>query len=141
MDSLIEIAAHDLAVHLSDENEIPTRFRKKEENKEKRQKHNPNSLIEKNFRENVTHWKEVISVMLQILENDQAWRFVKLSPEIKPDITSCTQHPEFRAFHKYLTRRRNLDNCDAEELGRLAMLSVAFQRKIEEDLKKQESAL
>ena len=70
-------------------------------------------------------------VMLTKIDNVQAWRFINLSPEIGPTVRRVTDCRDFLDFTDYLILRRDKENCGADELGNLALLSVAFQREIE----------
>ena len=69
--------------------------------------------------------------MLSKIDNTIAWRFINLKPEINADVKSVFYCKDFCDINDYLVLRRDKENCDDAELGRLAMLSVAIQREIE----------
>lgn len=128
MNNQIDIAAYRLAISFSDDSDIPTRFKKKSE---KLMKINPESDIEKRFQENVAHWKRLIITMLNKLDKSLAWRFINTLPKADTEFISVVDNKDFCDFMDYLILRRDKENCYADELGRLAMLSGAFQRELE----------
>ena len=69
--------------------------------------------------------------MLAKISNRLAWRFIDLSPEIRPTVRKVTGCKDFLDFVDYLILRRDTEKCGADELGRLALLSTTFQREIE----------
>ena len=131
MNNQIDIAAYRLAISFSDDSDIPMRFKKKSE---KQMKINPESDIEKRFQENVAHWHRLIVTMLDKLHKSLAWRFINTSPKADKEFTSVADNKDFCDFLDYLILRRDKENCDADELGRLAMLSGAFQRELEKSI-------
>jgi NAD-dependent DNA ligase len=133
MDSNTPIFAHKLAKRFLDENEIPQRFRKGFDNRTF--KYNPDTLIEKKFQEEVNHWCNLIEIMILKIEKFQAYRFIQICPNIEPNIKSAIDCQDYSDFLDYLVLRRDIENCDDEELGRLAMLSGAFQKEIENQSK------
>lgn len=133
MDNRIDITAIKLALAFSDESDIPARFKPKS-NKQK--KINPNSNIEKRFEEDVAHWEKLVKQILNKLEPKLAWRFLNISPKPDDISKSIAYQKDFCDFIDYLVLRRDVENCDADELGRLAMLSGAFQRELEKNLSK-----
>jgi len=135
MDTRIETAAYRLAKGYLDESEIPLRFRKGANDTTKNKKINTDSLIEIKFQEEVVHWTKLIETMLSKIDNSIAWRFINHSPLINQEIKRVTDCPDFSSFIDYLVLRRDIENCDDEELGRLAMLSGVFQRMIEKNMK------
>lgn len=54
-----------------------------------------------------------------------------MSPQFDRAVNSVADNKDFRDFVDYLILRRDKEQCGAEELGSLAILSVAFQREIE----------
>ena len=134
MDIKIDNSAYRLAIAFSDENDIPVRFRKNADKIDKQKKINDDSILEKRFQEDVSHWKVLVTSMLNKIDNQLAWRFINISPKVDIGIKSVAYNKDFCDFIDYLVLRRDKENCDAEELGRLAMLSVAFQRKIEKQI-------
>ncbi len=135
MDTRIETAAYRLAKGYLDESEIPMRFRKDATEQSKTKKINSDSSIETKFQEEVNHWANLIEIMLSKIDNSIAWRFINLSPLITQELRGVTDCPDFSSFINYLVLRRDIEVCDDEELGRLAMLSGAFQRMIEKNIK------
>jgi len=88
--------------------------------------------LEKRFKANVKSWTQLIETMLSKINNQQAWRFIDLSPEIAPTVRKLTECKDFCDFVDYLTLRRDKENCCADELGGITWLLMPFQRKIEE---------
>jgi hypothetical protein len=106
LDSRIAVAAHQLTVRFTDEVDLPTRFRRQKNATGKQRKINEESDIEKCFRNKVDSWANLIETIL-------------------------TQNKDFCDLINYLILRRDTDKCESEELGGLALLSVAFQKEIE----------
>lgn len=131
MDTRIQNAAFQLAKSFSDQSDIPLRFRQKNQVSTKNQKINTDSYVEKKFQEEVTQWSMAISIMLSKIDNTIAWRFINLTPKIPTGINSVVNCQDFCDFNDYLVLRRDIEKCEDDELGRLAMWSVAFQRIIE----------
>jgi hypothetical protein len=73
-----------------------------------------------------------MDMMLAKIDNQRAWRFIDLSPEIPPSVRKLTDCDDFRAFLDYLILRRDTEGCCADELGGICRLLSSFQRKIEE---------
>lgn len=91
-----------------------------------------NSDIEKRFRKNIQSWRTLIERMLAKWDNDDAGRFMNLCPHFDEPIKSVTEIADFCAFIDDLIHRRDKENCDPDELGGLAQLSVVFQHEVEE---------
>jgi hypothetical protein len=89
------------------------------------------SEVEKRFSANVKSWRQLIETMLGKISKKQAWRFIDVSPEVGPTIRKVTDCTDLRDFVDYLILRREKEQCDAGELGGLALLSTTFQREIE----------
>jgi len=130
----LTIAAHRLAVNFSDDEDLPARYRKATDANAKPRKVKDGALIEKRFKANVKSWAELVDTMLAKIDNDQAWRFIDLSPVISPTARKLTDCEDFRAFLDYLILRRDKEECCADELGGICRLLSSFQRKIEERL-------
>lgn len=136
----IEIVAHRLAVQFTEDQLLPTRYRKTADSDQRKRKPKQDSEVEKRFRSNVQSWRGVIETMLGKLETAQAWRFINLAPQVDGEITKVTDATDFCDFIDYLILRRDKENCDDDELGGLAQLSTAFQREVEKRLpQKQET--
>jgi hypothetical protein len=77
----VELAAHRLAVEFTDDADLPQRYRKFP-SAGKSKKIKEDSEVEKRFRANVNSWRLLIETMCVKILNEQAWRFIELSPEI-----------------------------------------------------------
>ena len=130
----IEIAAYRLAVQFTEDQLLPTRYRKTADSDQRKRKPKQDSEVEKRFKENVLAWRRLIETMLSKLQAAQSWRFINLAPEIDRDLTKATDNTDFCDFIDYLILRRDKEDCDADELGGLAQLSTAFQREVEKRL-------
>lgn len=127
----IAAAAHKLALRFTEDTDLPARFRRQTDTSVKPRKINENSDIETRFRRSVALWARLIETMISKIDHIQAWRFIHLLPQIDGAITKLTQNQDFCDFIDYLVLRRDTEQCDSDELGGLALLSVAFQREIE----------
>ena len=132
----IIISANRLNLLFSEEADIPTRLKKSTNNSLKNQKINTESSIEKRFQENVNHWLRIIRIMLDKIDNSTAWRFINIQPMVLPNTNRVVDCKDFCDFLDYLVLRRDKENCDDDELGRLAQWSTYFQYKIEDQIKK-----
>jgi hypothetical protein len=121
--------AQKLALEFSDDTDIPGRFKDKYKKKGKNIKQD--SCLEQRFQKNVNIWKAVIETMLLRVNNEKAWRFILLSPQVEPQLKSVVYSQDFMDFTDYFILRRDIDQCDCNELGFLSMLYTEFQRKIE----------
>jgi hypothetical protein len=128
----IEVISSRLAVMFSDDSDIPNRFKKNNKNKEK--KDIQNSKLEQCFQKNVKNWESVIKTILLKVDDKQAWRFILLNPSIEPELTSVADAQDFIDFTDYFVLRRDIEQCDSEELGLLSVLYSEFQRKIEQTI-------
>lgn len=122
-----------LALLFSEEIEIPTRFKQKanEEIELKKTKFKEDSLIEQLFQHKINLWEKVITTMNSKVSEIQATRFMNLEPIVEPNTTNVTHCEDFQSFTNYFISRRDKDNCDADELGLLALLYSSFQREIQ----------
>lgn len=124
--------SHQLAISFLDENETPLRFRTNRKNKsEKPLKINEDSIIERQFQENVEAWKIVVENLFQYLDEKQAIRFIKQKPIVKEKCIKVTECDDFVDFNEYLIFRRDTCGCDEEELGCISQLLYSFQREVE----------
>lgn len=121
-------AAHRLAIKFIEEKNLPLQFRK---GNDKLKKTNENSQLMTRFKSQVNIWDNVVSTMLEKIEPDLAWRIINLNPLIEHETLSVSQNNDFKKFTDYFVQRRDLENCDDEELGCLATLHTEFQRIIE----------
>lgn len=137
----IEIAAYRLAVQFTEDQLLPTRYRKTADSDQKKRKPKEDSEVEKRFRTNVQAWRTLIETMLGKLQAEQAWRFINLAPQVDGALAKVTDNADFCDFIDYLILRRDKENCDADELGGLAQLSTAFQREVEKRLPKDQEAV
>lgn len=126
-------AAYRLAIIFSEEKDIPAHYRK---SSEKQKKTNEDSLIMKRFMNKVNIWKDAITMILERVEPNMAWRFINLNPRIEENIKSAVYNKDFIEFTNYFVQRRDIENCDYDELGCLAELYTGFQRKIDKEINK-----
>jgi hypothetical protein len=121
--------AEELTIMFKDEIDIPERFKKNSKTKT----YKKDSLIEARFKNHIKIWIQTIdSILNNHVDQDQAWRFVKLRPEIDiQSLKKVTKNKDFLDFTDLLIKRRDIDNCDPNELGNLSILHTAFQKKIE----------
>jgi hypothetical protein len=133
-DDNINLACYRLAIQFTEEDQLPVRYRKEFDPTNKARKINPNTDIEQRFKGTVDAWRIVIKTMFSRLEKDKAWRFINCHPKSNGKIKSVSDNNDFRDFCNYLVTRRDVENCDSDELGCLALLSVAFQREVEKML-------
>lgn len=138
MDYRITTIANQLALKFTDELDIPGRF--KTDSKSERKKSNPNAKVEQRFRKKVEDWKSLINIMLSKVDNEKAWRFILISPKIEDNLESVSKSQDFLDFLDYLIIRRDIENCDSDELGYLCMLHFEFQREIERKINEKENA-
>ena len=134
MEILITRTAHELTIKFQDESDIPTRFNKASKNS----KIDKISKIEQTYQAHVKSWSEAINSILEnVKDNEQAWRFIRVSPKVDDKtINTVTLCDDFIAFANLLIQRRDIDKCTTDELGKLCLLSVAFQKEIEKQLTK-----
>lgn len=130
----IEIAAYRLAVQFTEDELLPTRYRKTADSDQRKRKPKQGTEVERRFRAYVHAWRTMIETMLGKLQAAQAWRFINLAPQVDGDLAKVTDNADFCDFIDYLILRRDKENCDADELGGLAQLSTAFQREVEKRL-------
>lgn len=123
----VSFAAHRLTVDFTEDELLPTRYRKSANANQKKRKQKEDSEIDKRFKSSVQVWVSLIEMMLTKLDSEQVWRFINLTPEVEDDLTKVTDNVDFCDLIDYLSLRRDKENCDADELGCLAQLSVAFQ--------------
>ncbi len=131
----IEIAAYRLAVLFTEDQLLPTRYRKTADSDQRKRQTKQDSEVDKRFRKNLQAWRTLIETMLGKLQAAQAWRFINLAPQVDGDLAKVTDNADFCDFIDYLILRRDKENCDADELGGLAQLSTAFQREVEKRLR------
>ncbi|MDH3584815.1 MAG: hypothetical protein OER86_11440 [Phycisphaerae bacterium] len=131
----VSVAAHRLTIQFSEDVDVPARYRKLSNPSQKVRKIKADTDIEKRFRANVESWERLIKTMLDKLDRRQAWRFINLSPDITEGTNRIAEQKDFCDFMDYLFVRREKEKCNADELGGLARLSVAFQREIEKQVK------
>jgi hypothetical protein len=127
----ISLASHRLAVEFTEDNQLPTRYRKRADSAQKKRKSKEDSEVEERFKANVRAWRSLIETMLTKLEARQTWRFINLTPEIHGDMAKVTDNADFCDFIDYLSLRRDKENCSTDELGCLAQLSKAFQQQVD----------
>ncbi|HMM12324.1 MAG TPA: hypothetical protein PKE03_09560 [Bacteroidales bacterium] len=126
--SKIDIAATKLAILFSEEIDIPKQYRK---GLKKPSKSKEDTLLIKNFKSNVANWKDLIKIMIDKVEPETAWRFINLTPKFGDSEENAVYNEDFLAFTDYLIARRDKENCNFDEIGRLSQLHTAFQKTIE----------
>ena len=134
IDDRIVLAAHRLAVRLTDDTNLPARYRNLADRSRKMQKVKEDSEVEKRFKGKVEAWRQLIETMLAKIDGNQAWRFINLCPQVDGPLRRVTENNDFCEFIDYLILRRDTEQCGSDELGGLALLSVAFQREIEKQI-------
>ena len=132
--NLVSETAHRLAERFSERGDVPKRLQRRPGSSDQVKKTTVDSGVEKRFQENVHQWKQLIDTMLAKISPPLAWRVLKLSPQIEGKLHSVTDCQDFRCLVDYLILRRDKECCDANEVGWLARLSVAFQREIEKQI-------
>lgn len=120
--------AINLAKRFSNETEIPAKFKNQKTRKEK------DSKILLKFQEDIYFWDHTIESIFLKLEEDQAWRFIDISPLVDTSVKHHFDCADFNDFFEYFRIRRDEDKCDDQELGRLSMLLGAFQAEIEKKI-------
>ncbi|MBI1348449.1 hypothetical protein GC163_19420 [bacterium] len=136
VDPRVSKAAHRLAIDFTDDDDLPARYRRNFDPSRKVRKVKDDSETEKRFKRNVDLWVDLINTMLPKIDERLAWRFVELSPDSGQRIDRITQHKDFDRLIDYMILRRDREECSHDELGRLALLSMAFQRQVERQVNK-----
>ena len=127
----VTMSAHRLAVRFTEDTQLPARFRRVSEPSRKIAKVKKDSEVERRFKANVESWRQLIETMLAKIDEGQAWRFINLCPQVAGTINRVTDSKDFSNFVDYMILRRDEERCGPDELGALALLSVAFQREVE----------
>ena len=127
----LTLTAHRLAIRFTEDTDLPARYRKLSDPARKIRKVKEDSEVEKRFKANVEAWAHLIETMLAKIEESQAWRFINLGPHILGTMNKVTDNKDFCDFVDYMILRRDKEQCGPDELGGLALLSVAFQREVE----------
>ena len=129
MNSQIKTVSIKLAIKYSDSAEIPTRFKEKKNENDK--KINLKTQIERNFQIRVADWENTLTILLQKLDSNLAWSFIYQKPTKEVNFKSAAYHIEFKLFVDYLILRRDKENCDDGELACLSLLLSSFQKVID----------
>lgn len=127
----VTLAAHMLAVRFTEDTDLPARYRNLSDRSRRIRKVKEDSEVEKRFKANVESWGRLIEIMLAKIDESRAWRFINLCPQLDGTIEKVTENKDFRDFVDYMILRRDKEQCGPDELGGLALLSVAFQREVE----------
>lgn len=125
-DDPISLASHRLAVQLTENELLPTRYRRNATSAQKTRKRRRESEIENRFKASVQSWRALIVTMLSKLDSELAWRFINITPKVSAGIARVTDNQDFCDFIDYLILRRDKECCDPDELGGLAHLSLVF---------------
>ena len=131
-DRRVLVACHRLAIDFTEPDQLPIRYRKRGDASWRPRESNRIPEIDSRFAVSVGIWRVTIETMLAKLDKDQAWRFIELQPQVDLPLKSVAENADFCAFIDYLILRRDVEDCDSGELGALAKLSSAFQRRVEQ---------
>jgi len=133
MDQAIIRTAHELTLKFQSGSDIPSRFT---ENKTTSIKKSLDSRVEKRYQKHIHAWTNTIhSILNHVPDRAQAWRFIRIDPIVEDATVNSVIHcKDFIDFHNLLVKRRDIDNCGSDELGKLCMLMTACQREIEKTL-------
>lgn len=131
MKDKIQTSAERLTLLFSEDKDIPSRFKNR---KIENLNINRNSPIEIRFQELTKEWILFIEIMLSKIDPEQAWRYIRLSPLVEKNLSTVTLCKDFCDFTSYFILRRDIENCNHIELGQLAMLHTAFQKRIEQQV-------
>ena len=134
METAIIKTAHELTLIFQDDVDIPERFKEKKGKNPSKQSRN--TQVERRFQEHIKAWTDVInSIISHNSDINQAWRFIRITPNVPEiSINSVTLCQDFLDFNQLLIKRRDIDNCGPDELGKLCMLLGTFQREIEKKI-------
>jgi hypothetical protein len=128
--SKIETTAHQLAIRFTDDADLPARLRKASGSTD-RPAAKMDSEVQRRFDSDVKAWVQLIDHMMDAVAFPQACRFIRVAPEIDSRVSRVSQCKDFCDLVDYLARRRDKEECSAEELGRLSNLAAALQREVE----------
>lgn len=128
----VAVAAHQLAVQFTQDEDLPAHYRKVSSRTLQRttKKMKKDSELAKHFATTVVSWTRLIETMLTKIDSRQAWRFISLSPEVHLPLTKLTDCKDLCDFMDYFALRRDTEKCDDDELGGLAQLLTAFQADV-----------
>ena len=133
-DEKVTVASHRLAVRFTENTQLPARYRKLSHPSRKISKVKEDSGVEKRFKASVESWRQLIETMLGKIDEAQAWRFINLCPQVTGAMSKVTDSKDFCEFMDYMILRRDKEQCGPDELGGLALLSVAFQQEVEKQI-------
>jgi hypothetical protein len=128
----IPLAATKLALRFTDASEIPQRFKGGSERV--RGGKSRDSMVERRFRARIQGWGRTLENLLNALGEERGWRLIRLAPVIEREATRLVDCQDFIALHDFLVHRRDVCDCDPDELGTLATLLTAVQGEIERAL-------
>jgi hypothetical protein len=137
MEAIISRTAYELALRFQDKSDIPTRIKNKKRGKNT--KPETNSIVEQKFQGHLLTWTEVIhSILRHVSDNEQAWRFIRMKPKLEDQsILSVTLCKDFIDFNDLLVKRRDIDKCSPDELGKICILLTEFQKEIEKQINRE----
>lgn len=124
-----------LTLTFSDECDIPGIYKPDS----KKKKYKPDSKVQQTFDANLLGWLNVINVMQEHTDADQAHRFLTLKPYIEHGAKRLLDCQDFCDFFEIFIKRRDIDKCSDEELGKLSILLGAFQKEIENEFNEEPS--
>jgi len=129
--SEVEVVSTQLAILFLEDKDIPIQYKRRSKSSRKIKE---DALIQVRFKKHVDNWSKTVSNILKNVDNEQAWRFINLKPQVTDNIKSVSEHKDFVDFTDYIVLRRDVQFCDDSELGCLAMLHTSFQKEIEKVL-------
>lgn len=118
-----------------EETVIPSRFSK---NKKSIAVTNKN---DERFEIKLVNFTDFVITLFNTVPYEQAWRFIRVDPIILPQNKSAAQCQDFIDFVHYFIRRRDVEMCDAIEVGNLADMCGAIQSKIEKSIVRRDTEL
>ncbi|MEZ4788520.1 MAG: exonuclease domain-containing protein [Flavobacteriales bacterium] len=125
----IATLATQLAVRFSESEDIPPRLRGKAGR--------PSKTVEDRFRLIVVNWAACINTMFAHLPAEQAWRLLRMRPELPEGLSELTTCEDFLTLNTYFAQRRDSDQCTDIETGQLSQLLGEVQRVIEQHISSQ----
>jgi hypothetical protein len=134
MEKDLALAAYELTMMFQDESDIPGRLKK--DRTARTSKQSSDNSVEKRFQQHIKAWTFTLhSIVNNVPDQKQAMRFIKRTPEVLDrTINSVTKCQDFLDFTDLLIKRRDVDNCGDDELGKLSMIHSAFQRQVEKQI-------
>lgn len=127
-EAAVSVAAHKLAIRFTEDTNLPARLQRNSSKKPTAKASSKDSDISRRFQANVDSWILTVNNLIVELDYALAWRLINLNPVATPQ--ELSSNTDFLALINHLQKQRNKKNFNAGEIGNLAMLSVAIQKKI-----------